>query len=123
MITKDYTEAYAICEQLLERGYGEYEPSRFDKGVERVFQKHFDDDYGKRYYLDIKMYAQYADPYGLEESGPVFDVFAQMYRKDTHNAVNLSCLRDWSIVDAEAFFEELFESGMFVHCDNCEYIE
>ena len=41
-------------EYLIERGYKKYEPTRFDnESVVARFQKRFDDDFGKKYFIDV----------------------------------------------------------------------
>ena len=41
-------------EYLLERGYKQYKPTQFDnESVVARFQKRFDDDFGKKYFIDV----------------------------------------------------------------------
>lgn len=113
MLARSNEEAQKICEQLIERGYTKYKPSCFDKDVECVFQKRFDDEKGKRYFLDVKMYPAFSHPYTKQVYGPCFEISSQMYQAGTHSAVNLECLSEWGIDQAESFFEKLFQTGMF----------
>lgn len=101
-------------EYILSKGYHEYKPTHFDSpGVEKRFQKRFDDDKGKKYFIDIKKWEPITHPH----TGEVFDLGyeceTQMYKKDTHDAVNFDFLSSWDLDSVEEFMEKQFATGMF----------
>ena len=103
-------------ERFLNRGYKKYDKSRFDTdGVVCHFQKRFDDEIGKKYFIDINKYSSewmsefdkqqdWYEPYSYTYS-------CQLYEKETHAPINLEFFSDWSIERVESFVERLFQNG------------
>ena len=49
--------------EILENGYHEYKPTCFhNDGITKCFQKRFDDDIGKKYFIDINKWGDPTDP-------------------------------------------------------------
>ena len=99
-------------QDILARGYKEYPPTPFhNSGIVKCFQKRFDDDNGKKYFIDIHKwdfsgYTDVPDPYPYEYS-------IQMYKGEDRNAVDLMFHSSWKVEDVEAFVEKMFhEMGM-----------
>lgn len=95
--------------ELLEKGYKEYSvDSEYDPDVSRMFQKRFDDDTGKMYFITVHTYKPMTHPYTHEEftSKPEFDV--QLYSSDGHKPLNLKFFSDWSINEVEDYVLEIF---------------
>lgn len=99
---------------ILEKGYKQYAPTQFDKEhtVAR-FQKRFDDEYGKKYFIDVVKWSkdfipverrdEYWQPYGYE-----YEVQVSMH-DDEQNTINLYFFSDWTLDKVEEFMAEFFE--------------
>ena len=95
--------------ELLEKGYKEYSPNaEFEVGVNRVFQKRFDDDFGKRYFITVRTFKPWTHPYTHEEftSEPEFDI--QLYSSNGHKPLNLKFFSGWSIDEVENYVLKIF---------------
>lgn len=98
-------------QDILERGYHEYEPTMFDHHVEKCFQKRFDDEIGKKYFIDIKKYEPIIHSNG--------DVYPHCYEYETqlHNVddepVNLQFFAGWTMEKVESYVQQLFDTGLF----------
>lgn len=99
---------------FIERGYSEYEPTEFDSEcVVKRFQKRFDDDIGKKYFIDIlkwdfSKFPNIYDPYPYEYT-------VQLYHgnKPDADALDLYFHSSWNIDDVETFVEKIFSTGDF----------
>lgn len=97
---------------LLERGYKEYNPTRFDNNsIVARFQKRFDDDFGKKYFINVAKWSndyvpenrrnEWWEPFSYE-----YEVQVEMHDGD---ALNLNFFSSWSIEQVENFMEEFFD--------------
>ena len=103
-------------EYLIEHGYKKYEPTYFDnKSVVARFQKRFNDDIGKKYFIDIhKITHEWMREWDKKQSWYIpysYEFSCQLYKKDTHAAVNMQFFSDWTIEQVEEFVERLFQNG------------
>ena len=100
-------------EYLLERGYTKYNPAYFDNdSVVARFQKRFDDDFGKKYFIDVLKWSQEYVP--VERRDKWWKPFT--YHYETHitmfedqKALNFEFFSDWTLEEVEQFMEDLFE--------------
>lgn len=101
-------------EYLLERGYKQYEPLKgldSDYVVAR-FQKRFDDDFGKKYFIDvIKWSHSYVPEYRRDKWWEPFsyeyEVQFSMY--ESENALDLHFHSSWALDEVEKFVENFFD--------------
>ena len=99
--------------ELIERGYKEYPPTAIhSRGIEKCFQKRFDDKDGKKYFIDVNKWSPWTHPHTNEVWGPNYEYETQLYQKGTHNAVNLTFHSSWNIEDVEKMVETIFQNGM-----------
>lgn len=100
-------------EYLIKRGYKQYPPTSFDNEyVVARFQKRFDDDFGKKYFIDILRWSRdyipmsYRnddwEPYGYE-----YEVHISMYEEDRD--LKFTFFNNWSLECVENFMEDFFE--------------
>lgn len=105
-------------EMLIKAGYKKYAPpSVWGDFVEVLFQKRFDDEIGKKYFIDVKKCtSRYYDE-------PHYEVEVQLYQKDTHNAMDITWLHGWeSIKEIENFMEKFWnneEYDYYERWDEC----
>ena len=103
---------------LLDAGYKKYSaPSIWEDFVEVIFQKRFDDEIGKKYFIDVKKCtSSYYDE-------PHYEVETQLYQKDTHNAMNIVWLHGWkSIEEIENWMDKFWnneEYDYYERWDEC----
>jgi len=101
-------------EYLVERGYKEYAPGPWDHdGVEKRFQKRFDDEVGKRYFIDVVKWKPFKHPHTGETFGPDYTYETQMYKKKTHDAVNFEFHSSWKLEDVEDFMRKQFSTWLY----------
>ena len=98
---------------ILEKGYKQYAPIQFDnKHIVARFQKRFDDEYGKKYFISIVKWSndfipverrdEYWQPYSYE-----YEVQISMY--DENSTIDLHFHSDWNLDKVEEFMTEFFE--------------
>ena len=101
-----------------DRGYKQYRPTQFhSRWVSCCWQKRFDDERGKKYFIDINEYdnAEMKLRMSRPEDAPdySYEYEMQMYAKGTHDAVNLTFLSSWTLDRVEEFVEKLWATGEF----------
>lgn len=108
-----------------DRGYKQYRPTQFhSRWVSRCWQKRFDDERGKKYFIDINewdnhdMKARMSRPEDCPDYSYEYEM--QMYAKDTHDAVNLTFLSSWTLDRVEEFVEKLWATGEFDYYEEWE---
>lgn len=99
-------------EYLIERGYMEYRPTVLDdKSIVARFQKRFDDNFGKKYFINaIKWSNEYIPiQYRTEHFTPfTYEYEAQVTVSEKENPINLQFFADWELEKVEEFMEDLF---------------
>ena len=100
-------------EYILEKGYKQYNPTHYDnEHIIARFQKRFDDEYGKKYFINVLKWSngfvpiahrdEYWKPYAYE-----YEVQVTMYEED--NTMNLHFYTHWTLDRVEEFMAEFFE--------------
>lgn len=111
MKKQTYTDEYFI-----NRGYEKWDRYNLQPDIVMCnFQKRFDDEVGKKYFIDVQKishdwmpdHLKSTDSYTLYE----YTYSCQVYKKDTHAALNMEFFSDWSIEQVEEFIERLFQNG------------
>lgn len=105
-------------EIILQKGYKEYPPTRFhNSSIVKCFQKRFDDDVGKRYFLNIdKWYWGDVVPVHKKDEwycDYTYEFTCQMYRKNTHDAVDVSFHSSWTLEQVEEFMKQQWNTGLY----------
>ena len=100
-----------IKKELKEKKFEEYAPTPlFDSDAcDKCYQKRYDDEKGKKYFLDVKHYDLQHPTTGADLSG--YEISTQLYLKDGHKAFNINFLSGITISEAEDFIEDLFKGG------------
>lgn len=111
-------------EYLYEHGYAKYPPTPFDdKYVVARFQKRFDDNFGKKYFIDVLRWSRdYIpmshrgedwEPYGYE-----YQMQFSMYTEE--KSLELTLFNSWTLEEVENFAEEFFEKMKPNYYENWE---
>ena len=98
---------------LLNKGYKEYESTRFDNNsVVSRFQKGFNDEFGKKYSINVLKWSNDCIP--IDKRGQwwtpfsyTYEVQISMFKED--KPINLEFFSSWNIEEVEKYMEELFE--------------
>lgn len=100
-------------EYLIERGYKEYKPTQFDnESVVARFQKRFDDDFGKKYFIDVLKWSHdYVPKYRRDKWWKPYTYCyeTQLTFGEEENALNFEFFSSWALEDVEKFMENFFE--------------
>lgn len=106
---------------VLKAGYKEYPKTCFDHpSVLRCFQKRFDDDVGKRYFIDIKKWEGCIHPHTGKSVDAEYEYDTQMYKKGSHDAVDILFHSSWKLEDVEDYLKKLFNTGLFDYYEKWE---
>jgi hypothetical protein len=99
-------------EYLIERGYKQHPTTPFDhEHIVARFQKRFDDDYGKKYFINVLKWSNnyiptshrgsYWTPYSYEYE-------TQVTMHEQEDALNFHFFTTWTLEDVEKFMEDFF---------------
>lgn len=100
-------------------GFKEFEVPNFRSydGVCTMFQKRYDDNVGKKYFIDAKIW-DWSFTDRIKENYHI-EYECQLYQKDTHDAFNINFI-DWTIEQVEQFIDNMFEKNMLEHYETWE---
>ena len=99
---------------LIENGFHSFSPGPFlDKDVELCFQKRYDNDKGKKYFITVNKWRPFTHPHTGETFPSAYEYTTQLYKKESHDALNLLFHSSWKLEDVESCLETLFATGMF----------
>lgn len=115
------TKVRGICAMILmtdldflENGFHKFQPTQFDSdGVEACFQKRYDDEVGKKYFITVKKWRPMTHPHTKETFGPGYEYNVQMYKKGSHDAVDILFHSSWTLKDVESYMEQIWNTGLF----------
>ena len=100
-------------EYLIERGYRKYNPTPFDnESVVARFQKRFDDDFGKKYFIDVLKWSHDYVPVNRRDKW--WEPFTYCYETqitmfEDAKALKLEFFSDWTLEEVEKYMEDLFD--------------
>lgn len=100
---------------FLDKGFTKYKPDySFDnRDIEACFQKRYDDEQGKKYFITAKKWSGFTHPYTGETFNPAYEYHIQLLSKDDRNAVDLLFHSSWELEDVEKYVEEIWKTGLF----------
>lgn len=103
-----------IDDELLKLGFREFKPTAFESnGVETCFQKRYDDEMGKKYFITVKKWRAWQHPAAKQDVSPTYEYTVQLYKKNGHEAVDLLFHSDWALESVEQYLDELWKTGLF----------
>ena len=105
-----YNTLDEVREYLAPLGFTEYPPNQFaHRDVVLNFQKRIDDEIGKKYFIDVKVWDWTWTDKIPEQYHIAFET--QLYQKDTHDAFNIEFI-DWEYEQIVDYIEKMFDNGM-----------
>lgn len=97
---------------LKEAGYVQFPAIPVDsEGVECHFQKRFDDEIGKKYFITVDKYKHFAHPCTHAVVGGGYEFTMQLCDAVTGNPVNINMFGGWELDAAEKRAEEIWHMG------------
>ena len=100
-------------EYILECGYKRYNPTAFDSdSVVSRFQKRFDDEYGKKYFIDILKWSHEFIPANRRDKyykpfSYTYEIYTTMFEEE--KGLRIELYNDWTLEETERFAEDFFE--------------
>lgn len=100
-------------EYILDRGYKSYDPTWFDNETTvKRFQKRFDDEFGKRYFIDILKLSNLYVP--ESHRNDYWEPFSYIYQTqitmhEEAKPLNFEFFSDWTLEEVEDFMKKFFE--------------
>lgn len=113
-------------EYLIEHGYKQYTPTMFDSDIVVArFQKRFDDDFGKKYFIDILKWSHYYIPeYRRDELWQPYsysyEVYTSMFKDE--KSMDLKFGNSWTLEEVEKFMENFFDKMKPNYYENWEVV-
>lgn len=102
-------------EYLLERGYKEYLPTPvFDnESIVKKFQKRFDDDFGKKYFIDVAKWSHDYVPVHRRDKWWIpfsyeYHLYVSMFGEE-EKPIYLQFGTSWTLEEVEKFAEDFFD--------------
>lgn len=100
-------------EYLIEHGYKQYPPISlfYSDSVVAMFQKRFDDDFGKRYFINVLKWSHDYIPVNRRDEW--WKPFSYEYEvsvtmSDNDNGLDLKFHSSWTLEEVENFMEDFF---------------
>lgn len=105
----DKKDVEDLIKLLEEKCYKEITPPPFIKhNVLRMFQKRFDDDKGKKYFIDVIICDEIINHTTGESFGYPVEYETQLTYGEEETPMNLGLFAGWEIADVEKKVEEIF---------------
>lgn len=100
-------------EYLIEHGYHQYPtPPFYSDNVVSMFQKRFDDELGKKYFINVLKWSHsYVPIYRRDKWWKPFsyEYEVQITMSDNENGLDLKFHSSWTLEEVEQFMEDFFE--------------
>ena len=100
-------------EYILEKGYQRYSPIPYDdENIVARFQKRFDDEYGKKYFINVLKWSNNFIPLERRDrwwKSYSYEYEVQISMYDEQNAIDLHFYSDWDLDQVEKFMADFFE--------------
>ena len=109
--------------ELLNRGYHRYDPTPFDReGIVDRFQKRYDDEKGKKYFIEVIKWMPMYHPYtGELMNEDPYEYECYLYRKETHDPIRMLFYGGWNLDMVEDHLEQMFNTGMYDYYEEWDY--
>lgn len=108
-------------DKLIARGYHEYLPSPLDhQGIQRCFQKRFDDEIGKKYFINVHEWESIRHPHTGEITGPSYEYEVYLETEEEHDPVRILFYSSWNIEKVEKYLDHLFSTGGYAYYEKWE---
>lgn len=105
-------------QDFISRGFKRFPPTPHldPDSMETHFQKRYDDEVGKRYFITVNKWKAFEHPYTHEKFEPSYEYSIQLYKKGGRHdakAVDLLFHSTWTLDEVEDYMQKLFDTGLF----------
>lgn len=113
-------------QDFIQRGFKQFPPIPYidPDGIETRFQKRYDDEIGKRYFITVNKWRAIKDsriPDGIWPSSYEYEVYFQKDDGDGGTkAIKILLYAGWDIDEVEEYVQKLFETGLFEYYEKWE---
>lgn len=112
-------------QDFIQRGFKQFPPTpRLDPdSMETHFQKRYDDEVGKRYFITVNKWKEFEHPYTHEKFESTYEYSVQLYKKSGRHdakAVDFLFHSTWTLDEVEDYMQKLFETGLFEYYEKWE---
>lgn len=102
--------------EIIDAGFYVFSPSEIKSAnIEKCFQKRYDDEYGKKYFITINKWKAMRHLYTGILIDPSYEYETQLYKKGSHDPIDLLFHHGWSINDVECYMQAMWNTGLFEH--------
>ena len=106
---------------LINKGFYQYSPTPFDNGnIEICFQKRYEDNIGKKYFINIKKWGSWRHPHTGEFVPAAYEYNIQLYKKEGHDAIDLLFHDSWNLEEVEKYLDKLWNTDLFDYYEKFE---
>jgi hypothetical protein len=100
-------------EYIIEKGYKEFEPTYLNSpNVVKCFQKRFDDDKGKKYFITINKW-DWTSFHRNDMVDYSYELETQIYKKNTHEPIDMTFFAGWNVDEVEEYMEKIWSPELF----------
>jgi len=115
-------------QDLINRGFKQFEKASFEPyGIETKFQKRYDDEIGKRYFITVNKWRSIVDSRTGMKWPPnyEYEVYFEKHDGDGkggfgEKAIKILLYAGWGIDEVEEYVQKLFETGLFEYYEKWE---
>lgn len=113
-------------QDFLSRGFKQFPPILYldSNGIETRFQKRYDDEIGKRYFITVNKWKAIKDSRLSNGGLPTRYEYEVYFQKDDGNdgtkAIKILLYAGWDIDEVEEYVQKLFETGLFEYYEKWE---
>ena len=112
-------------QDFISRGFKQFPPTYpiDSDGIETKFQKRYDDEIGKRYFITVNKWKPIVDHRDGKTWPPNYE-YEIYFQKDDGNdstkAIKILLYAGWDIDEVEEYIQKLFETGLFDYYEKWE---
>ena len=105
-------------QDFIQRGFKQFSPTYpiDSDGIETKFQKRYDDEVGKRYFITVNKWKPIVDHRAGKTWPPNYE-YEVYFQKDDGNgwtkAIKILLYAGWDVDEVEEYVQKLFETGLF----------
>ena len=124
-IWRGYGGNIVTDQDFISRGFKQFSPTYpiDSDGIEIKFQKRYDDEIGKRYFITVSKWKPIVD-HCAGKTWPSDYEYEVYFQKDDGNdstkAIKILLYAGWDIDEVEEYMQKLFETGLFDYYEKWE---
>ena len=110
---------------LIDRGFKQFAPTPHidSEGIETRFQKRYDDEVGKRYFITVNKWKPLFDIRNGGTWPANYEYEVYFHKEDSEGgtkAIKILLYAGWNVDEVEEYVQKLFETGLFEYYEKWE---